>query len=155
MRIRLLARAILATTTVRGQEAITSAGDIAQNDGYILSWGVGEVAIETFAQGDYILTQGFQQTKLEVVSITDFDEQGIGIVAYPNPTSDFVTLKFQEENLADYEYQVLNAEGRALVQDHFKNDATEVSFINREAGVYFIRILDGLKPIKTFKIVRK
>ncbi len=51
---------------------ISTAGDYSTGSGVSLSWTLGEIATETYDNGSYILTQGFQQP-LEGISIAGID----------------------------------------------------------------------------------
>lgn len=155
--LNLIGIAFLLSITVTGysQQNVASAGLFFQNDQISVSWGIGELAIETLSSDDYILTQGFQQSKLEVTVIDDLSENGITANAYPNPTHDYVNVSLMVENLTDFEYHIINAEGKLIYRQQMLNNEEQVSFVNQEAGLYFIRIFNSTKLIKTFKIVKK
>ena len=57
---------------------------------------LGEIAIETISSEDFMLTQGFHQPSLGIISITENPHSRISI--YPNPTTDFLNLELIEFN---------------------------------------------------------
>lgn len=137
------------------QQNIASTGAYFENNQFSVSYGVGELAIETFSSGDYILTQGFQQSRL---SVTDIDGEGSStesFTVYPNPTSDYVHVNFKDADKDQYTYQIVDMAGKMTDQQNIANQNMRVSFVERKAGVYFLQILSKDKPIKTYKIVKQ
>ena len=55
--------------SVKSQEVKGTSGDYFQNAQASLSWTIGEPMTETYTTGTNILTQGFHQTGLTIVSI--------------------------------------------------------------------------------------
>jgi len=80
MKNYLLAILVLtASVSVKAQqlEVIATSGDFYENSSGSLSWTLGEVFIETLSETNFILTQGFQQSKLTLTAINDLQTSGI------------------------------------------------------------------------------
>jgi hypothetical protein len=77
MKIFLLFICISAVFALQAQSlcptVIASSGGYASGTGVSLSWTLGEIATETFSNGGYILTQGFQQPVEGVIISIDLD----------------------------------------------------------------------------------
>ena len=134
-------------------QAVNSGGTFHQNATGSISWSLGEVATQTLKAGDYIITQGFQQSKLTLTSV--FERPGyISLVkAYPNPTSDFIYLEVDGE-VNDLNYAVYDMNGKLLASGQFEENPTRVSFANFGSGLYFVRITKGNLEVKTLRVVK-
>ena len=127
---------------------IASAGNYAEaSDGSIsLSWTLGEIAVTTLTSndGNLILTQGFQQSKLLGTGRLDLDPIDWQIVAYPNPVSDELNIQFDVLEPTDFWIEIQDVTGRILSQQQFKEihpgDIIPVSMNSYKYGVYFFRI---------------
>lgn len=81
----------------------------------------------------------------------------INFKIYPNPSSDYVNI-VSSASLSDYEWEVLNAQGKRLIngriveENEFKLDLTELA-----DGVYFVRIKKGMHQLvrKVIKVDTK
>lgn len=154
-KIIVIAVFLLGNLLSMGQQNIAATGSYFENNEFSVSWGVGELAIETFSSGNYIVTQGFQQSKLEVTNIDNTNSEFDYIEVYPNPTSDFVYLNFKDKAPLACEYQMIDTEGKVMNKQKITEQSVQVSFVNKKTGVYFMRIFSDKTLIKTFKIVKK
>lgn len=134
-------------------QAVGSGGAFHQNTQGSISWSLGEVATQTLKAGDYIITQGFQQSKLTLTSV--YQRQGYNklIIAYPNPTNDFINLKTDGHTQNLY-YRVYDINGRIVKSGEFKSNPTLVSFRDLDAAIYFIRIIQNNLEVKTIRVVK-
>jgi hypothetical protein len=78
------------------QEVISSSGNYTDGSSGQLSWTLGDLAVETCSAGEVSLTQGFQQPFYEVTAAFENLECNILIQVYPVPSSDFITVEFNE-----------------------------------------------------------
>ncbi len=64
---------------------------------------------------------------------------------YPNPSSDFITLKLYDNSLDNYVVQVYNTQGKMVINQQIKEDKVnykiDINYLNK--GIYFIRINNG------------
>lgn len=73
---------------------INSTGGSFSNNGFELSFNMGEVAISTIGSGSKLITQGFLQTeKGTVTGIASHTKNPYKIVAYPNPAKEFLLIE--------------------------------------------------------------
>jgi len=141
-------------TPVKAQQLVSTSGDYYQNSTGSLSVSVGELAIETFSNTNNILTQGFQQTNLVSVSIKELPDMGYQISVYPNPVLDFVVLKIPSENIVGKQYKLYDMNGKVLEIKLIEETETEISFSKLAPATYFIKVVEGVDELKTFKIVK-
>lgn len=144
----------LMAVKVNGQQSITSAGGVFQNDMNSLSWGVGEVAIETLIANPYILTQGFQQSLLTVTAIDETPRIDVNVNVYPNPINNFVKIDLSGTQFEEFEYQLFGPKGDVIETNRFEAESIEISFQNLNSGIYFLKVADDDHYSKTFRIVK-
>jgi hypothetical protein len=142
-------------TLLQAQQLVSTAGDYYQNNSGSLSFSLGELAIETFSSTNNILTQGFQQTNLVAVSIKELPGLDYEISVYPNPVNDIVILKVPADKLAGKQYRLYDTEGKLLQIKLLEETETEISFSSLTPATYFIKVGEGEKELKTFKIVKQ
>jgi hypothetical protein len=146
----------LGLTELQAQEAIPASGGNASGSGGTVSYSVGQLVYTTNTGTSGYVAQGVQQPyKISVV--TEIEKaKGITLECsvYPNPATDYVKLKvenYETENLAYWLYDI---NGKLL--ENKKIDSSETS-INMEAfisAIYFLKVIDNNKEVKTFKIIK-
>ena len=136
------------------KSSISSGGDNVEVGNLKLIYTIGENAIQENESGTLQLSEGFlSPIPVGVVLGTEDFLELTGITAYPNPTTDFVNLRFSE--LSDYEIKLFDVSGRQLSefktsQTNFKVDLK--SFLN---GVYFMNVSDAENgKSKVFRILK-
>lgn len=137
------------------QQVVTTGGDHHQNSSGSISYTIGEIAIETYSGTTNILSQGFHQTHLIAIAIKELKDLKFEITVFPNPTKDFVLLKIPIENIIGLQYKIYDIHGKLLQNKILKENETEISFANFSPSTYFIKVSDGSKVLKTFKIVKQ
>lgn len=116
-----------------------------------LDWTLGEVVVETFSQTPYILTQGFHQPDLGIVSSWHDPDIQVDIKAFPNPTSDWITVETNDGLPRSVE--MIDLTGRLLFRAPLY-DNQSLYLGDLPSGLYLLRVLDGKKIIKVFRIVK-
>ena len=98
------------------------------------------------------------QIPFEIYTLTSIPEtEGIqlSVKAYPNPTSNFLTLRVDESDLAKLSYQLFDSSGKLLQYRRIANRLTNVDMNELAPATYFLRISDSKKDYKSFKIIKK
>ena len=147
----------LGLTVLHAQEAIPATGGNASGTGGTVSYSVGQVVYSTntgVANGS--VAQGVQQP-FEISVITGFEEI-IGIklvfIAYPNPTTDFLTLKVENYDNTNLSYQLFDLNGKLLENKKLEGNETTISMKNLVPATYFLKVNQGVNEVKTFKIIK-
>lgn len=71
---------------------------------------------------------------------------------YPNPFVDRIHI--ENIGLEQYELTILNSLGQTISQTQINSDTTIIDLADLKAGIYFLRIDNGVKPM-TVKIIKK
>jgi hypothetical protein len=129
-------------------QLIGTAGTTSQVGDVTLDWSVGEVVTTTYENNNVVLTQGYQQGELSVVSIADPDQMQLAIKAYPNPVVQALTIEMNETGK---DYKLYNFAGQIVATGTIEQTKTVLEFGSYEPGTYFLQIDDT----KTHKIIKK
>ena len=141
------------------QQVISSAGgfDVSGDNSISLSWTLGELVITTVtsAGGDLILTQGFQQSKLDVTAIKEHLELGIRVTIYPNPTSEIINIKFTSPLEGESTVYLIGPDGRTIINDIIPSGVLlkPIDMQGYPSGTYFLRIQNGVK-LNVYKVIK-
>lgn len=151
---------LIAQTPSICREVIGSAGDYSSNNGFSISWTLGETIIETVESSsiNVILTQGFQQPDEcdTTVSVREVINDNVLIKLYPNPASQIVTLNIKsEENspvrieLVDMLGRVMNSKDIILDSGQPTNYICDVTALT--CGTYIFRIVKNNRSLNSYK----
>ncbi len=134
-------------------ELVSSSGDSFNNTSYQLDWSIGECITATHSGGDYVITQGLHQGNYVVTSVEDL-RLDISMSVYPNPTTDFISLKVESSKVEDLQYTITDFSGRVLQTEDLAGDIEQLNFTNYAIGTYFISVMGNNQLIKSFKIIK-
>ncbi len=156
-KLQLSAMLILALgfTGLQAQEAVTGGGGDSSGSGGSAGYSIGQVAYTTGKGTGGSIAQGIQQT-FGISEVTGIAETGIilKMSVYPNPTSDFLQLKVERNDLKNMTYQLFDSNGKLLKTKNKLSAETRVDMSECKQGSYFLKIIENNKQIKTFKIVK-
>ena len=134
-------------------ELLSSAGDSFNNTSYQLDWSIGECVTATHSAGSYVITQGLHQNSYVVTSVEDL-RADIEMSVYPNPTTDFISLKVESSKVESMQYSITDFSGKVLQTSNFAGDIEQINFSNYASGTYFITVKENNQLIKSFKIIK-
>lgn len=147
---------LLCALHVQGQQqVISSAGNFHSAASGSISWTLGELAIETLTTAGNILTQGFQQSRLTVTGIGDIPTLDYEIVVYPNPASDHLIIRTDKEQHENLYYHLYDLSGKIVLQDKILESETTITVNHLKSAVYLLRIIDGTRQVRAFKVVKQ
>ena len=144
-------------STLTAQEAITATGGDASGSGGSASYSVGQVVYQTHTGTNGSVSEGVQQP-FEISVVTGIEEaKGIKLIvsAYPNPTTDYLTLEVQDFELSTLHFQLFDINGKLLQNEKITSTQTSIIMSNLVPATYFVKITEGNKEVKTFKIIKQ
>lgn len=153
--INLVMLLCLITGSLHSQEVVSTSGGQVENSTAQLSWTLGEPIIETVSDGEYTLTQGLHQSNLLVTAIDEIQRPNFNISAFPNPATDYVELTVERETQDELSFQLLDSNGKLLLEERFANDKVTIQTADLLPAIYFIKIKEGQDNIQTFQIIKK
>lgn len=98
------------------RQVIGSAGGFEVENGYSLSFTVGEPVVETAISGTLVLTQGFQQPDDISVGINDVAKIKMDYLIFPNPTIDQLTVQLTSDKVVEVYISLHDMLGRKFDQ---------------------------------------
>ena len=140
-----------------------SGSDVSGNSGSV-TYSIGQVFFSHKDNNNYQMSEGIQQGILEGNSNnedSDIPEEvvstDIEILIYPNPTTDYVTLKsggFEYNNELS-SYQLYNYQGKLLQQNIIQQTNTQIDLSHLSSSIYLLQVFVEEKLWKTFKILKQ
>ncbi len=147
-------------TGLQAQKAIPASGGEASGNGGSVSYSVGQVVYTTITATAGTVTQGVQQP-YEILEVTGIDNAkfiNLKVIAYPNPTTDFLTLQVDESywDLGQaMKYHLFDMNGKLLDSKLLESKETSIKMNDLGPAVYFLKIVQQEEEIKIFKIIKQ
>ena len=140
---------------LQAQESSNATGGDAVGSGGSASYSVGQLVYTTNTGATGSVAQGVQQAfEISTLGIEGMEELNIVISAYPNPTADFLTLAVTDVDISDLSFQMFDIHGRLLMSQNITNNQTSIEMGKLPVATYFVKVKQGDKEVKTFKIVK-
>jgi hypothetical protein len=139
------------------QQSVTASGGNAAGTGGSSSYSIGQTTFTSQTSSGGLITLGVQQP-YEIVTLgnDDFTEINLLMSAYPNPTTDLLTLVVSDDKWTDLSYQLFDINGKIVSKlQKMTTSETSVSMQELQQGIYFLAVNSENKTIKTFKIIKK
>lgn len=147
--------ALLATMEVSAQETVPATGGDGTGTGGSCSYTVGQVMYSTNTGTNGSAAQGVQQPYEISTSVgIEVTEISLEFIAYPNPTTNSLTLKLGNYTNEKLTYQLHDIQGKLVYSKQIDSCNTLISVKDLPAGTYLLSVLDNLACIKTFRIVK-
>jgi hypothetical protein len=124
--------------------AITSQGSSTVNGDAMLDWSIGEAVILTHYIEEAILTQGFHQPEVQIIS-SSVSENNFDVQVYPNPSIDKVFIN----SSGNINWTLFNLSGQILET----NTTMAVQLNLYPVGMYLLNIQQGDYQ-KYFQIIK-
>jgi len=140
-----------------GQAIIPASGGFASSSGGTVSYTIGQVFYTSQSGTNGSVTEGIQQPyEISVVNGTE-EAREINLIlsVYPNPTTCFLILKVDALTVHSFQslsYQLLDLNGNLLENKKIKGIETSIVVSNLVPKTYLLKVIDGDKEVKTFKI---
>ena len=146
----------LGLTGLQAQESVNATGGNASGSGGSASYSVGQVVYTTNTGTNGSVAQGVQQP-YEISVVTGLeDAKGINlsVSAYPNPTTDYLTLEVKDFELSNLNFQLYDMQGKLLQSEKITSPQTSIVMSNLVPATYFVKVIQDNKEVKTFKIIK-
>ena len=154
--IVLLVAGLLWAGLTQAQESTNASGGDATGSGGTVAYSVGQVVYTTNTGASGSVAQGVQQP-FEISIVTGIEEAkgiNLSVSAYPNPTTDYLTLSIGEFDISNLSYQLYDMNGKLLQNAKITGNQTSIAMGNLVPANYFVKVIQGNKEVKTFKIIK-
>lgn len=146
---------LLLTSVLSGQKTFSSSGFNSNGNLGIITYSVGQVAIDFSTGNNGSLIQGVQQP-YEIFSTlgNDILNINLNLIAYPNPTTDQLVLSIENFKGKKFYYQLFNMEGKSLLYNKCVDNKTHINLNEFPSNTYLLSIVENNTVIKTFRIIK-
>jgi hypothetical protein len=141
---------------LQAQEAKAASGGNASGSGGSVSYSVGQVFFTICTGTNGSVAHGVQQP-FEISVVSGIEEDNpitLSVSVYPNPTTDAVQLKVENYQGENISYQLFDMNGRLSGKKKLTESQSGIKMRTLSRGTYFLKVYDGSKEIKTFKIIK-
>ena len=146
----------LGLTGLQAQTSVNATGGNASGSGGSASYSVGQLAYTTNTGTNGSVSEGVQQP-FEISVVTGIEEAkgiNLSVSAYPNPTTDYLTLEVKDVELLNLHFQMYDMNGKLLQNEKITGNQTSIVMSNLLPATYFVKVIQGNKEVKTFKIIK-
>jgi len=148
----------LGMTGLYAQEVISSGGGNASGSGGSASYSVGQVVFSYQTGTNGSLSEGVQQPyEIWIMNgLEEFADITLDYRAYPNPATDFILLKVDNNNipLSTLTLFMYDLNGKLIKSLKVNDIETIIHMENYKPAVYYLKVIQGSKEVKTFKIIK-
>ena len=135
-------------------QVLSASGGDATGSGGSVAYSVGQIVYTTSTGTTGSVAQGVEQA-YEIYSVGIKETTlNISLSVFPNPTSDFLTLKVQDYNNETLSFDLLDEQGKLVLNEQITTQDTQVAMSTLARGTYFINVVQAIKKIQTFKIIK-
>jgi len=118
--------------------------------GLNISWTLGEPVIETLSNtgANLMITQGFQQGNLFMVSAPNPELPALSFKLYPNPAINKIWFEVNNQSAkGDFMVEVYDITGRKIISQNLgqfvNQELKELSVTTLKSGIYLIKVIIG------------
>jgi hypothetical protein len=157
IRLALIIFAIQFTANVcNAQNSINAAGGSASGSGGSVAFSIGQVVYTTIKDTSASISMGVQQTyDIKNVGLNEVAPK-ISLVAYPNPTTNDLTLVVKEFKNEKLTYQLIDMQGKLLLLGNIAAQQTQVNTTLLASATYFLHVYNQQnQQVQSFKIIKK
>ena len=154
LKISVLLAMLLVSFGLQAQVSMNAAGGDAMGDGGSVSYSLGQVAFSANVGTNGFVTQGVQQPyEISVLSVAE-QAENISLSVYPNPSTDYLYLTTSDE-ISNLSYQLFDMNGKLLKSEKIIGNQTIIDMQDLVSATYFVKVNQGNKTVKSFKIIKK
>jgi len=143
-------------TGLYAQHSVNTTGGTAAGSGGSVSYSVGQMTYHTHNGTQGTLTEGVQQPYEILIGTGLAEAEGIHLLvsAYPNPTTDYLTLKVKEVELSGLSFHLYDMQGRVLQANKLTGTETQIDMSRYAPSTYFVKVFSDDRLVKEFKIIK-
>jgi hypothetical protein len=141
--------------TAQAQQATTATGGDATGSGGSVAYSVGQIVYTTHSGTTGSVAQGVQQPyEISVVLGVENSLIDLDISAYPNPTTQNLTLSIGNDISENLHFQLCDLSGKIIERRKISNRTETIHMENLATGPYFLKVSNANNEVKIFKIIK-
>lgn len=153
--ILLLLTGLLCVGFAEAQESVNASGGDATGSGGTVAYSIGQVVYSTNTGSSGSVAQGVQHA-YEIFSVGIKETTlNISLTAFPNPTTENLSLQISDFNNEMLAYQLFDMQGKLLNNGQVTARQTQINTSSLLPATYFINVVNHEnKNVQTFKIIK-
>jgi hypothetical protein len=141
--------------TAQAQQATTATGGDASGSGGTVAYSLGQIVYTTNTGTNGSVAQGVQQPyEISIVLGIEDNSINLELVAYPNPTNNFLTLNVGKAELSTLNFQLYDILGKLIESRKIISSTETIGMANLPSATYFLKVSNNNNELKTFKIIK-
>ena len=141
--------------TAQAQQATTATGGDASGSGGTVAYSVGQIFYTTNTGTTGSEAQGVQQPyEISIVLGIDNHSINLELSAYPNPTTNNLTLNLGKTELSTLNFQLYDVSGILIESRKIISSTETIGMANLPSTTYFLKVSNNNNEVKTFKIIK-
>ena len=140
---------------IQAQESTNASGGDVIGSGGSVAYSIGQVVYTTNTGSTGSVAQGVLHAfEIFTVGIKE-TELNISLTAYPNPTTENLTLQISDYNNEKLAFQLYDLQGKLLTSGPVTAQQTQINTASLPAATYFINVVNQEnKKVQSFKIIK-
>jgi hypothetical protein len=139
----------------QAQESVNSSGGNATGSGGTVAYSVGQVVYTANTGSSGNVEQGVQHAYEILVVGTKETTLNISLTAFPNPTTENLTLDVSNYTHENLSYQLYDMQGKLLNSQQVQAEQTQINTASLPSAAYFIHVLNQEnRKVQTFQIIK-
>jgi hypothetical protein len=141
--------------TAQAQQANPATGGDATGSGGSVAYSVGQIVYTTHTGTTGSVAQGVQQPyEISVVLGIENSLIDLDISAYPNPTTQNLTLSIGNDISETLHFQLCDLSGKIIERRKISNRTETIYMENLATATYFLKVSNANNEVKIFKIIK-
>ena len=151
----LLAAGLLWASFAQAQESANASGGDATGSGGTVAYSIGQVAYTTNTGSTGSVAQGVQHAYEIFILGIEETAMNISLTAFPNPTTENLTLQISDYNNEKLTYQLFDMQGKQISNGQIVAQQTQIKMNSLPTATYFINVVSQEnKKVQSFKIIK-
>ncbi|MBI2966487.1 MAG: T9SS type A sorting domain-containing protein [Bacteroidetes bacterium] len=144
----------LGSATIFAQQGINAAGGNASDPSGSVSYTIGQIDYLTLSGTNGTASQGVQQPfEILVEDGKDIEEINLSASLFPNPSNEILSLKVDGKKYENLSYKLFDEQGKLIDEKRITANETVLDISQLPSANYFLKVNEGAKELKTFKII--
>ena len=139
----------------QAQETVNASGSNATGSGGTVAYSIGQVVYTSNTGSTGTVDQGVQHA-YEIFTLgIKKTELSISLYAFPNPTTENLTLQISDCKNEKLSYQLFDMQGKLLKTGQMAAQQTQINMSSLPSAFYFVHIVNQEnKIVQSFKIIK-
>ncbi len=152
--ISIIAIFIISTVTLQAQEMFVAAGSVGVSGKASLCYVIGGIVVEEAAPISPLVVYS-KSKKLTMATEIETINNDLQLNIFPNPATDFVNVRLNESFSGSGKVTIFDMSSSIVNTENLLNQNARIDISNLVAGVYLVKVEDGMGQFSEVKRIVK